>query len=189
MISAEFKIMFFRIRFTNVEHFLKSSQTWSKKEAVIAVTSDAKEDTIYPAAVATSSQELKESIHVKTVEKSWKDRTLTDAIGQAEDAGVVAIPTNIGKLIDVDENQESNEDDRESSSEKFFEEERVLHKVESLSHVHHAAEDITSVPEEVTDCLNDRPRAHVPWDTWLIGKLEIIHSNGDTEQDNDDPIK
>ena len=188
-VSTEFQIVFLGVGITNVKHLLKSFWIWSKKEAVIAVSSDAKEDTVYPATISTSSQELKESIHIKTVEKSREDRTLTDAISQAEDAGVLAIPTNIGELINVDEDQEPNEDDRESSSEEFLEEEGMLYKVESLGHVHHAAVDTTSIPEEITDCLNDCPRTHVARYTWLIGKLEIIYSNRDTKQDNDDPIK
>ena len=106
--------MIFCINFAYLEHVLKSILSRSKKKAVIAITSDTKKGALDPSTTATITEKAKESIHIKTVQKSRQDCTLANSIPHVEVARELAVPTDIGKLVDVDEDQESKEDDRES---------------------------------------------------------------------------
>ena len=60
--------------------------------------------------------------------------------------------------------------------------------IKGLGHIHGAGKDFTAVPEEVVDGFENAPGTHVPGDAWLVGKLEVIQTEGVTEQDDDDPV-
>ena len=65
----------------------------------------------------------------------------------------------------------------------------MSNKIKSFGHIHQAAEDITAIPQEVADSFKDSPGTHIARDTWLVGKLKIVDPNGDTKQDDNNPIK
>ena len=64
---------------------------------------------------------------------------MADAISEAEKGRERTIPRNISKLVCVDEDEESDEDDRKTSFKQFSEEHRMLNKIEGFGHVHHAS--------------------------------------------------
>ena len=78
-VSAELQIMVSCISLTNFQHVLKSFLVWSQQQAVITVTDDTIEVSIDLATIATSSQEIEETIHVKTIEEAREYRALSNA--------------------------------------------------------------------------------------------------------------
>ena len=113
---------------------------------------------------------------------------MTNAVSHTEDRGETVVPSNVGILVDVDENEESNEDTREASTEKLLEQEGMFHQVEGFGHIHEATVHIPTIPGEVADSLNDSPGAHVGGDTRLVGKLEVINPKLGAKENEDDPI-
>ena len=99
-----------------------------------------------------------------------------------------AVPPNIYALEHTHEEEESDEDGREISVDELSEDDRPFHEIECLGHVHHTAEDITTISDEVVNCLNDNPRAHVCRTLGLVGELEIIETKSDTEQKDNNPV-
>ena len=83
------------------------------------------------------------------------------SVGDGEVLGETVVPPHIDTLKDVHEEEESDEDGREISVDELSEDDRPFHEIECLGHVHHTAEDITTISDEVVNCLNDNPRAHV----------------------------
>ena len=100
-----------------------------------------------------------------------------------------AVPPNIYALEHVHEEEESDEDGREISVDELSEDDRPFHEIECLGHVHHTAEDITTISDEVVNCLNDNPRAHVCRTLGLVGELEIIETKTDAKQEDDYPVE
>ena len=97
------------------EHLLEGMQTGSKNEVVIRVAKNSKEISIDPASKLTSPENLKKIIHINTVENSTEDSPLSNSIPHGEDVGEGSSPSNISILIDVDEDQQSDKDQRKSS--------------------------------------------------------------------------
>ena len=64
----------------------------------------------------------------------------------------------------------------------------MFYKIKGLGHVHKTAEDIATIPHEVTDSLNDSPGTHIGRDTGLVGKLKIIYAKLGSKENEDDPI-
>ena len=90
--------------------------------------------------------------------------------------GETVVPPNIDTLKDVHEEEESDEDGGEASVDEFDKDDGPFDEIERLRHVHHAAEDITVVIDEVIDCLSDYPGAHEGRTFCLICELEIVEA-------------
>ena len=97
--------------------------------------------------------------------------------------------SDVGILVSVDEYEQSDEDGRQSSLQEFLEQDRVLYKVKCLSHVHQAAEDIPTIPQEVAGSLNDSPGTHVGRDIRLIGELQFVDAKLGSKENDEDPIQ
>ena len=69
----------------------------------------------YPATTLVFPEDGKEIINIETVRKTRQDCSLADTICHAKDGGETVVPIDVGILIDVDENENSDEDDRQSS--------------------------------------------------------------------------
>jgi hypothetical protein len=111
------------------------------------------------------------------------------SIGEGEILRNFAIPSNIDMLVDVHNKEESDEDDGEIKVNKFSEEDTEFDKIESFCHIHHAAEHLRVVSDEVADCLNAEPGTHEGGAVGLVGKLEVIKTKTDTKEKNDDPVQ
>ena len=114
---------------------------------------------------------------------------MANTVSQTEDAGEGTIPADIGKLVDIDKDEETYEDCRKSSFKQFLEQQRVLYKIERFVHVHHAAKDLTTIPQKVIDCLHNSTSTLCSGTARLIGKLKFINTKDITIQDEDDPVK
>ena len=100
----------------------------------------------------------------------------------------LVIPPHVDTLEHVHEEEESNEDGREVPVHEFDEDDAPLNHIERLGHVHQAAEDIITIPDEITDGLDNHPGAHICGALGLVGKLEVVEAERDTKQENDDPV-
>ena len=109
-------------------------------------------------------------------------------IGDREVIRKLSIPPHIDALEHVHEEEEPDKDAGEVSVDELDEDDGPFNKIESFGHVHHAAEDITAILDEVVDGLNDNPRAHEGGALCLVGELEVVEAEGDTKQKNDDPV-
>ena len=85
---------------------------------------------------------------------------MADAISETEDVRERSVPRDIGELIGVDEDEESDEDGRETSIKKLTEEHRMFNKIESFGHIHHASKDFSTMSEKLVNSLNNSPGAH-----------------------------
>ena len=128
-------------------------------------------------------------IHIETIGKSRQDGSLSNTIGHAEGRRELVVPSDVCKLVDVNENEQSDKDCRESCLQEFLEENGVLYKIKSFTHIHHATEHIPTIPQEVADRLNNSPGAHVRGDPWLVGKLKVVNAKLSSKEDEDDPVK
>ena len=109
-----------------------------------------------------------------------------------EDGKVVredTIPSDIGALVDVHDEEETNEDPGEIKGNEFCEEGTELHHIEGFTVVHEATENFRAVPQKVADGLDAEPGTHVGRTVFLVGELEIIEAESGTKQQNDDPVK
>ena len=92
-------------------------------------------------------------------------------VGDGEVFGKTVVPPNIYALEHVHEEEESDEDGREISVDELDKDHGPFNKIECFGHVHHAAEDVTTILDEVVDGLNDNPRAHEGGALGLVSEL------------------
>ena len=104
--------MWICISFTNIQHFLESNFGWSKKKVVIGITPDSTVRAVDPTAKATSSKFLKQVITVKTVKDSTTNGTLANPIADVKDFTKDAIPSDVGKWVNINEEKDADEDGR-----------------------------------------------------------------------------
>ena len=167
--SAEFQIVTGGVLFARGEHVLKSIEGRSQQQVIITVSSNPHVVIIYPAACSSLFQKLEEARTIAAVKNGTKDHTLFATVGDWEMVREFAVPPNIYALEHVHEEEESDEDGREISVDELSEDDRPFHEIECLGHVHHTAEDITTISDEVVNCLNDNPRAHEGRTLGLVG--------------------
>ena len=110
-------------------------------------------------------------------------------IEDGEVVGEDPIPSNIGALVDVHDEEETNEDPGEIKRNEFAEEGTKLNHIEGFTVIHEATENFRSIPQKVTDGLNAEPRTHEGGTVFLVGELEIIEAESGTKKQNDDPVK
>ena len=72
----------------------------------------------------------------------------------------LVVPPHIYALEHVHEEEEPDKDAGEISVDEFDKDRGPFYKIECFGHVHYAAEDVTTILDEVVDGLNDDPRAH-----------------------------
>ena len=101
--------------FTGFYHLLKSFQRRSQEQGIIRITQDSEKGAFNPTTAFVLLEDGEEIIDIKTVGKSRQDCALADTISHAKNGGKTVVPVDVGVLVDVDENEESDEDDRQSS--------------------------------------------------------------------------
>ena len=89
----------------------------------------------------SSLQQAEQLLAVEAVGQGTQDSSLSDPIVHAECARNLIIPSNIGKLLRVNEDQESGEDGTKTSLEHLGEQLTVDSDIKGLGHVHGAHED------------------------------------------------
>ena len=152
--------MFSSVVLTSSEHLLERIKRWSPDEIIITITKNSSKDISNPTARSIYSKNGKEIAGIKTIENSRQNCSLSYAIPDWKNVRKVPIPIDICKLVHVNEEQESHEDDRESSSKKFLEQKTVLNKIEGFGHVHKTGIYIGAVSHEVVYGLNCGPGTH-----------------------------
>ena len=109
-----------------------------------------------------------------------------------EDGKVVGkdpIPPHIGALVDVHDEEETNEDPGEVKSDELGEESAKLNHIEGFTVVHKATKNFRSIPQKVADGLDAEPGTHEGGTVFLVGELEIIEAESDTKKQNHDPVE
>ena len=114
---------------------------------------------------------------------------MLDSIENGEGVGEDSIPSNISALVDIHEDQESNEDLGQVQSNELAEEGAELDHIERLAVVHEAAEDFGAIPQEVTDGFNAEPGTHEGRTVLLVSKLEVVQAECVAEEEDHNPIK
>ena len=71
---------------------------------------DSKKGSSYPTATFLLLEDVEKLIYIKTVRKPRQDGALSNTIGHAKGRGELVVPSDVCKLIDVNENEESDED-------------------------------------------------------------------------------
>ena len=74
--------------------------------------------------------------------------------------GELVVPSDIDTLKDVHKQKESDEDGGEIPVDELDEDDGPFHEIEGFRHVHHAAEDIIIILDEVIDSLDYNPGTH-----------------------------
>ena len=110
-------------------------------------------------------------------------------VEDGEVLGEDPVPSNIGALVDVHDEEETNEDPGEVKSDEFGEESAKLNHIEGFTVVHKATKNFRSIPQKVADGLNAEPGTHEGRTVFLVGELEIIEAESDTKKQNHDPVK
>ena len=110
-------------------------------------------------------------------------------IEDGEVVGEDPIPSNIGALVDVHDEEETDEDPGEIKSNEFAEEGTKLNHIEGFTVVHEATENFRSIPKKVAYGLDAEPGTHEGGTVFLVGKLEIVQAESDTKEKNDNPVK
>ena len=109
-VRTKFQVVIITIVFNRLHHFSQSIKGGGQHPVVVAVAEHAVVVVIHPATSRFLPEDLEHIVHIKTVEDSAKYRSLTDAIAEGEDTGVAAVPTNIGILEDVDDDEDPDVD-------------------------------------------------------------------------------
>ena len=76
---------------------------------------------IDPTAIGLPSEEDKKFVDIKTVENSRKNLALANTVGKFEEGREAIVPSDIGKLKGVDEDEESDKDLGDVSTQKLEE--------------------------------------------------------------------
>ena len=93
--------------FTGLHHFLERVQRRSNQEIVITISENSHKHIVDPATSHIPSELDKEIIGIKAIEDTRQDSPLSNTILNRENTGKVSVPSYIGKLVHVDEQQES----------------------------------------------------------------------------------
>ena len=64
---------------------------------------------INPTAIGLPSEEDKKFVDIETIKDSRKNLTLTNPVGKFEAGGETTVPSDIGELKGIDEDEESDE--------------------------------------------------------------------------------
>ena len=177
-----------RILFAGVEHLLERIKRWSHQQIIITVTTNSHVITVYPTSRSSLFQKLEEPRTIAAIKNGTEDHTLLTTIGYGKMIRELVVPPHIDALEDVHEEEEPDKDAGEVSVDELDKDHGPFDKIEGLGHVHHAAEDVTTILDEVVDGLNDNPRAHEGGALCLVGELEVVEAEGDTKQKNNDPV-
>ena len=114
---------------------------------------------------------------------------MLDSIENGEGIGEDSIPPYISALVDIHEDQESNEDLGQVQSDEFAEEGAELDHIERFTIIHEAAEDFGAIPQEVTDGFNAEPGTHESRTVLLVSKLEVVQAECVAEEEDHNPIE
>ena len=81
---------------------------------------------VYPTTSGLLSEDLEEIIYIIAVEDSRRNCALTNSVGEAESGGEHSVPSDIGKLESVDDDQDSEKDFRELGINELEKENRMM---------------------------------------------------------------
>jgi hypothetical protein len=124
-ISGDFQIMAEGILFTSLQHVLEDIQGGGQQPVVITVTKYSVIAPHNPAASSPLFQQSKQVLTVKAISYSRENCSLSHTICHGEGCGQLTIPPDIGSLVDIYEDEQSDENSRESSSKHFLEKKAV----------------------------------------------------------------
>ena len=110
-------------------------------------------------------------------------------VAQRETLGELVVPPHVDTLVDIHEDQESNEDLGQVQSDEFAEEGAELDHIERLAVIHEAAEDFRAIPQEVTDGFNAEPGTHESRTVLLVSKLEVVQAECVAKEEDHNPIE
>ena len=125
-IGTKSKVMSASILFADCQHFLESIKRRGKKKGIVRVPKNTKIGTAYPATTLIPPQLGKEIVHIEAVSKTRQDRPLADTVSHTKERREIAVPSNVSKLIGVDEDEDSNEYWGEPSTQELPEQDRML---------------------------------------------------------------
>ena len=93
-----------------LDHLHQGRVRWRQQDVVLAVAVDSDVDTVDIAAVAAILEDVKEFITIETIGKSCQDLALADAITDSEAGRNLSTESDVGELLDVHVDDQSEED-------------------------------------------------------------------------------
>ena len=105
--------------------------------------------------------------------ESSKDLALADAVADGEAGRYFTSKLDIGELVDIHIDYESEEDGTELQK-HLPKQDGELTNIKSFAFVHGASKHVGAISEEIPNCLHDCPGAHVSRHTRLVGELEVM---------------
>ena len=171
-----------------LDHLLQGRLRRRQQDVVVAVPVDSGVDIVDIAAVAAILEDVEEFITIETVGKPGQDLALADAIADSEAGRDFSTKSDVGELLDVHVDNESEEDGAELER-HLMEEHGEPTNIKGLTLVHRTSKDLGSVSDEVADRLDDGPGANIGGDTGLVGELEIMEPKSITKETDHDPVK
>ena len=132
------------IRLCNVEHSLESGDGRREQDIIVRISKDSGILTLYCAAVPTALEQIKEVKTVETVCKSSQDFSLTHTVSNGEAGGQLIVPANIGELMDIHEDDDSEKDEADLLH-HLMEESGKLAEIKGFRLVHRTRKYIRSI--------------------------------------------
>ena len=86
-------------------HLLESIKRRCQQQGIIRISKNSEVGSTDPAATPVLPEDGEQIVHVETVRESAQDRALPNSICHTKARGEFIIPSDIGKLVDVDEYQ------------------------------------------------------------------------------------
>ena len=148
-VSWELQIVTLSIFCPGVQHVLQITQRGGQQPVVVTVPKYSVIISQDPGTSFSLPKKNKQVLAIKSVCNCWEYCSLSTAVGHGEGWGQLSIPSDIGSLVGVDKDEESNEDRWEASSKHLPEEKAVKSKIKSLCHVHGAGENLRAIVQEV----------------------------------------
>ena len=106
------EIMAICISFTDCKHLLESMEAWGQQEVIIRISQNTKEIPIYPTTILAAPEDLEEVIHIDTIKYSTENCSLANTILHCKEVGEITIPSDICKLISINEYKQSDKNQR-----------------------------------------------------------------------------
>ena len=88
-----------------------------------------------PTSSCSPSKDVEKMVDIKTIQDSRKNLALANAIAESEDGREETIPSNVGKLKLIDNDEESDKDLGEIGLKKLMEQKRMRNKIKCFCHI------------------------------------------------------
>ena len=106
--------MTFTVVFRDIDHYLKTRRGRGQQEVFIRITKYSGKDAIDCTAKTTFLEVLKEIVKIKRVNEAGKYFSLTNSVANSKTGGDLVVVANVTKLVEVAEDNESEEDKADS---------------------------------------------------------------------------